>query len=189
MLLKKQTVWLLTMLSLVIVLSVYYVTTPTEPQKEMATTVQKEDKQAKSDQTSTEQGQTDVKSTTKQLVPAGTDDTFEAMRLDLMDERNKYIEELTSMVANTELSVEERDKASETIKQIRGMTEKEMVLETLLVSMDNFEAALVRAEDHNIKVTVKAPELSKSAANDVVRLISDEIPTAQNVTVELQPSK
>ena len=33
MLLKKQTVWLLTMLSLVVVLSVYYLTSPEVPMK------------------------------------------------------------------------------------------------------------------------------------------------------------
>ena len=36
MLLKKQTVWLLTMLSLVIVLSVYYITSPTQQATDMA---------------------------------------------------------------------------------------------------------------------------------------------------------
>ena len=39
MLLKKQTVWLLTMLSLVVVLSVYYLTSP-ESTEETATTEQ-----------------------------------------------------------------------------------------------------------------------------------------------------
>ena len=36
MLLKKQTVWLLTMLSLVVVLSVYYITSPEQQQNELA---------------------------------------------------------------------------------------------------------------------------------------------------------
>ena len=42
MLLKKQTVWLLTMLSLVIVLSVYYVTLDPNQSKRKATTVNNE---------------------------------------------------------------------------------------------------------------------------------------------------
>ena len=38
MLLKKQTVWLLTMLSLVVVLSVYYITSPESRVNEFAAT-------------------------------------------------------------------------------------------------------------------------------------------------------
>ena len=41
MLLKKQTVWLLTMLSLVVVLSVYYITSPEQKSNDMAAVQQK----------------------------------------------------------------------------------------------------------------------------------------------------
>ena len=45
MLLKKQTVWLLTMLSLVVVLSVYYITSPEQQQNELAAVDQEEEKE------------------------------------------------------------------------------------------------------------------------------------------------
>ncbi len=41
MLLKKQTVWLLTMLSLVVVLSVYYITSPEQKSNDLAAVEQK----------------------------------------------------------------------------------------------------------------------------------------------------
>ncbi len=41
MLLKKQTVWLLTMLSLVVVLSVYYITSPEQQTTNMANVEEK----------------------------------------------------------------------------------------------------------------------------------------------------
>lgn len=41
MLLKKQTVWLLTMLSLVVVLSVYYITSPEQTKNELASVEEK----------------------------------------------------------------------------------------------------------------------------------------------------
>ena len=43
MLLKKQTVWLLTMLSLVVVLSVYYITSPEQQQNVLAAVDQEEE--------------------------------------------------------------------------------------------------------------------------------------------------
>ena len=45
MLLKKQTVWLLTMLSLVVVLSVYYITSPEQQQNELAAIEETKDEQ------------------------------------------------------------------------------------------------------------------------------------------------
>lgn len=54
MLLKKQTVWLLTMLSLVVVLSVYYITSPEQQQNELAAVDQQEENE-QSTETETEQ--------------------------------------------------------------------------------------------------------------------------------------
>ncbi|MGM9927366.1 MAG: SpoIIIAH-like family protein [Bacillus sp. (in: firmicutes)] len=187
MLLKKQTVWLLTMLSLVIVLSVYYVTTPVEEENNMANTVQTEEKQQAKETTNDSLETENVK--TEEAAPSSNDETLEMMRMDVTDERNRMIEELTAVLSNTELSSEERDEASETIKQIRELNVKEDMLESLIVSFGNNEAALVRTDGNEVKVTVKAPELSKSAANDIVRLVSEEMPTVQNVTVEIQPTK
>ena len=45
MLLKKQTVWLLTMLSLVVVLSVYYITSPEQQQNELAAVDQEQEEE------------------------------------------------------------------------------------------------------------------------------------------------
>lgn len=213
MLLKKQTVWLLTMLSLVVVLSVYYVTTPTEKENSMTTTVEKENpkegtKETTNNQnenqsvvTDDESGSKDVtkestnetsknssEDTIKEVVPIQGDETFQTLRLEITDGRSKTIEDLTEMVGNTELSAEERDKANETIKEIRGLTQKEVMLEGLISQM-NYDAVLVRTQDNNVRVTVKADKLSKSAANDIVRLVTGEMPTAHDVTVEFQPKQ
>ena len=58
MLLKKQTVWLLTMLSLVVVLSVYYITSPEQQQNELAVV---DEKQEQSEQERTGQEQIPAK--------------------------------------------------------------------------------------------------------------------------------
>ncbi|WP_042346025.1 SpoIIIAH-like family protein [Bacillus massiliigorillae] len=201
MLLKKQTVWLLTMLSLVVVLSVYYVTTPSEKETNMATTVEKEKSKESTKETTsnknenpsvatddTSESKDSTKDTIKEVVPIEGDETFQTLRMEITDERNKTIEDLTAMVGNTELSAEERDKANETIKELRGLTEREVMLEKLITSL-NYDAVLVRAQDNNVRVTVKANKLSNSAANDIVRIVTGEMPTAQDVSVEFQPKQ
>ncbi|MGN1386702.1 MAG: SpoIIIAH-like family protein [Bacillus sp. (in: firmicutes)] len=196
MLLKKQTVWLLTMLSLVIVLSVYYVTLDPKQGNDMATTVNNESNEAeeqdqapKGEQDGENKGEeTGEQSTTEEVSPTGSDQSFETMRMEVTDERNRLIEELTIRLSNTELTAAERDEANETIKQLRTLNQKETILETFIVDM-NFDAAFVQADGEQVKVTVKSQELSKSQTNDIIRLVFDEIPEAENVTVEVKQAE
>lgn len=186
MLLKKQTVWLLTMLSLVIVLSVYYVTLDPNQGNEMATSVNKEGNEAEGqDQDTNSSGEeTGDQISTEEVSPTGSDQSFETMRMEVTDERNRMIEDLTIVLSNTELSAAERDEANETIKQLRTINQKETILETLIVDM-NYDAAFVQADGDQVRVTVKTDELTKSQTNDIIRLVFNEIPEAENVTVEL----
>lgn len=188
MLLKKQTVWLLTMLSLVIVLSVYYVTTPPKKTDDMATTVQNEEKQDKETK-ATSKEEANPKTTSNDVVPIAGDEAFESARMEISDQRNKLTEDLTKVMSNTELSAEERKEASDAIGEIRNTNSLEAMIETFIVSMEDYEAALVQVDKGKIKVTVKAKDLSESAANDIVRLVSQEVPNTQDVTVELQPKE
>ena len=142
MLLKKQTVWLLTMLSLVIVLSVYYVTLEPNQGNEMATTVNKEGNEEskgaenQNEDTNSSGDEAGEQINTEEVSPTGSDQSFETMRMEVTDERNRMIEDLTIVLSNTELSAAERDEANETIKQLRTVNQKETILETLIVDMN-----------------------------------------------------
>ena len=194
MLLKKQTVWLLTMLSLVIVLSVYYVTLEPNQGNEMATTVNKEgneeskEAENQNQDTNSSGDEAGEQINTEEVSPTGSDQSFETMRMEVTDERNRMIEDLTIVLSNTELSAAERDEANETIKQLRTINQKETILETLIVDM-NYDAAFVQADGDQVKVKVKTDELSKSQTNDIIRLVFDEIPNAENVMVELNKAE
>ncbi len=194
MLLKKQTVWLLTMLSLVIVLSVYYVTLEPNQGNEMATTVNKEGNEEskgaenQNEDTNSSGDEAGEQINTEEVSPTGSDQSFETMRMEVTDERNRMIEDLTIVLSNTELSAAERDEANETIKQLRTVNQKETILETLIVDM-NYDAAFVQADGDQVKVKVKTDELSKSQTNDIIRLVFDEIPNAENVMVELNKAE
>jgi stage III sporulation protein AH len=183
MLLKKQTVWLLTMLSLVVVLSVYYVTTPEKTSTNITASEQKESAKKEVEKTTSgKEGQA------KAVVTPSNDETFEVARMEITDQRNKLMEELTVLMANTDLTNEERNEAYETVKQLSELNTKEGILESLIVSM-GFDAALVRADGNNVSVTVKADKLSQSKANDIIRLVSGEMEGVQNVVVEFHPKK
>ena len=171
MLLRKQTVWLLTMLSLVAVLSVYYITSPQD------TSVNQE---AKEDTGNADQS-TVVSNETN-------DSAFEAMRMDLNDERSKEKEQLTEKVASSELSEEERVEAHEQIEQLDELSTKEDMLESMIIAL-GYKDALVRADHQQIQITVKAEKPNAESANKIIQMVTKEIGKTNAVAVEFQPEK
>lgn len=188
MLLKKQTVWLLTMLSLVIILSVYYVTTPVENQNQLANNSEEEKESGNAvdggvDGTESEPNKSETTEDGDETSVNDSDSSFETLRMEITDERNQMIEDLTIMVSNTDLSAKERNVANEEIKSIRKLKETEELLETLIKSM-NYDDALVQVDGSLVKVTVKTEEMSTAKANEIIRLVNDEVASVQNVTVK-----
>ncbi|MDW7614592.1 SpoIIIAH-like family protein [Peribacillus simplex] len=197
MLLKKQTVWLLTMLSLVVVLSVYYLTAPEENAADMTATEQMEKAEnkteSKTDSKADPKGENKseketAKNTEGSSVTIASGDEFESLRLQIEDERAKLNEELTAKMGNTELSSEERDEAYAKIEQLSETKVKENIIENLIVAMD-YNAALVRVDGTDVKVSVKADKQTKTEANNIIRLVRKEVSDAQNVVVDFQPEK
>ncbi|MFF2456556.1 SpoIIIAH-like family protein [Peribacillus simplex] len=194
MLLKKQTVWLLTMLSLVVVLSVYYLTAPEENAADMTATEQQENKaETKTENKADTKGENKSeketnKNTEGSSVTIASGDEFESLRMQIEDERAKLNEELTAKMGNTELSAEERDEAYAKIEQLSETKVKENIIENLIVAMD-YNAALVRVDGTDVKVSVKADKQTKTEANNIIRLVRKEVSDAQNVVVDFQPEK
>ncbi|WP_110111278.1 SpoIIIAH-like family protein [Bacillus sp. CGMCC 1.16541] len=213
MLLKKQTVWLLTMLSLVAVLSVYYITSPETPPSNMAVAPE-EDKESTKDEKPNEgkeeqpaegeeekpsgdgakdekesndpKEQSDAKETTV-VSSVDSDELFTALRLDITDERSKLRQELTDATAAKGATAEQVSEAMDKIQELSQIEEKELVLETLIKSK-GYGDALVRADGGKVKITVKAKEHSPTRANDIIQLVRGELGT-NNVAVEFQPEK
>lgn len=183
MLLKKQTVWLLTMLSLVVVLSVYYITSPDQGGKNLTDLAVEEKTDELKEPITTEK---DPDSAV--ITNASGDEMFEALRLQLNDERSKLKEELDIVVGSTDLPAEERSAAKDQINELDGIAKKEFALETLIKAM-NYEDVLVRADGNDVRVTVKAKELSRKAANEIIREVKNEIGNLELVTVEFTVPK
>lgn len=190
MLLKKQTVWLLTMLSLVVVLSVYYLTSPEQQGTNMAVTEEQEKEQEKEKEQAVEKAKESGSSEEKaQVTITSGDDEFAAMRIAIDEERSKQSEKYDAEMGKGDMSSDDINKAYDAIEQISEARISEEILETTIVSSLDLEAALVRIEGSDVNVLVKADELSKEAANEIVQLVDSEVKNAQNVVVEHQPKK
>ncbi|UOQ93702.1 SpoIIIAH-like family protein [Halobacillus shinanisalinarum] len=178
---KKQTVWLLTMLSLLIVLSVYYMTSPDNG--EMAFIQDTELEQATSEGEMTGENADDTV-----ISQMSTDELFAAIRLEMQNERDKLEEQLSAVMASTTATGEEKAEATEKLDSLQDRRSKESILEKTISASVPYEDVLVRAEENTVHVTVKANELSKSQTREIMQMVSDEFGDIP-VDVKFQPTK
>jgi stage III sporulation protein AH len=190
MMLKKQTVWLLTMLSLVVVLSVYYVTAPKDMNDNVAFTSHEDaTKQKESDKDQADVAVEEMETKDGKVTSSvSSDDVFTALRMQIEDERSRLRDQLNAIVASANATAQEKSEAMDKIEKLQALAEKEATLETLIKSKGGYEDVLVRAEDDQVRVTIKAKEHSKKSANEVIHMVKNEIPEANDVTVEFQPA-
>lgn len=209
MMLKKQTVWLLTMLSLVVVLSVYYIMSP---QGENAVTVEDtkskgmEEKKAepekgtdkgteknaeeKSTDKETNANQEDVETSGEEgkAVSEQTDDElFTTYRLELEDKRSKQREEYNEIVSSDDATAQEKSEAYDQMTALSEAEGTERQLETL-IKTKGYKDALVSAEGDKVNITVRSDKKSKSQAADIIDLVTKEMRGLDNVAVTFEPS-
>ncbi|MFY0757634.1 SpoIIIAH-like family protein [Metabacillus dongyingensis] len=191
--LKKQTVWLLTMLSLVVVLSVYYITTPDEVKNDVALTGAEAEKDEKADAVKETEKESDKGEVTIEEAEDGTvvsvsnDELFATMRMQLEDTRSARKESLEDIVASKDVTAAEKSAARDEMNAIDEAVANEEILETFIKS-NGYDDALVRIEGEKVKVTVKAKESSASEANKIIQLVSSEMKGMEDVAVTLEPS-
>lgn len=190
MLLKKQTVWLLTMLSLVVVLSVYYITSPEQKSNDLAAIQQDAKEQNKGKTTTkTTTTKTEAKDDKTIVSTVAGDQEFEELRMKLDDLRSQQQEDLTTELASTDLPAVERSKVKDQMDKLNQTAQKEEILETLIKTM-GYEDALVRADGEKVRVTVKSKKKpSATEANKIILQVKKEIGETNYVAVEFQPMK
>ncbi|QOR65428.1 SpoIIIAH-like family protein [Cytobacillus suaedae] len=196
MLLKKQTVWLLTMLSLVVVLSVYYITSPEGTTENFAFEQEGVNETAENtDVTTTAEGEEEGMEVTIEETEDGTaistissDELFAQLRMEIEDKRAELREQLTAVVASSEVSAEEKNMAMEKMQELTEIAIKESTIETLIKSK-GYADALVRADGGKVRITVKAKEHNNAAANDILLLVASELGSLQDVAVTFEPAE
>ncbi|MGE7692943.1 SpoIIIAH-like family protein [Lysinibacillus sp. NPDC094177] len=166
--LQKKSSWLLALLTLVAVISVYYLMDSTKQSKEEITLTEDADQKAT------------IQNVTKEV--SSPSPLFEETRLQVSNERNQLRQKLTQKITSDEYFAEEKNKASIEIDTLLKEESTEAILETQIKSL-GFTDALVRIEGEDVSVTVIAKELSKFQANEIIYLVKKECEDA-NVQVK-----
>lgn len=171
---KKKTVWLLTLFSLVAVISVFYVFE--KPENSNILTIFT-DKTLDETELAVVGGQT--------TTVNSESDLFQEMRLEMSNERSQLRTQLTEKIASEQYTAEEKNEAFNEMNALIERESSEAMLEMLIKSI-GYGDALVRIEDQRVAVTVMSDELSKEQANEIVYMVRSEFEDAVKVTVNFQ---
>ena len=160
---NKQSMWFITLLSLVLVLGVYYVTMPNGL--------------LKSDQSEEVSKTTDVK------VSEG--DILIAMRASRDEEVSEEKEKLETILTSEESTKEEKNTAFEELKLLNLNVSKESELEEKI--LDDFGIkSYIEINKDNIKVVINSKEHDAKLANNIMRSIQEEYEEKMYITVEFE---
>ncbi|MFC5557817.1 SpoIIIAH-like family protein [Ureibacillus thermophilus] len=173
---KRRTVWLLTLLSLAAVISVYYVFEPNRNVNLMTIFT---------DGTLEETTLTSVDKEETTTTTVSESHLFEDLRMEIANERSQLREQLTQKIASDDLSTEEKNEAFNEMNELIKKESAEAMLEMLIESL-GYSDALVHVQDDKVTVTVLSDEISKSQADEIIYLVRQKVEDISNVTVSVQ---
>ncbi len=159
---NKQSLWFLTLFSIILVLSVYYIAMPNNT---LATIKENTD---------------EVKS-----ININESDSLAALRVQNDEEIESTINELQSTLLNEKASLEEKNTAYEKLQNINTNKGKEESIEKLI--LDNFEFhSFVKVKNDNITITISKKDHDKKLANDIIRKVQEQYTNKMYITVKFQ---
>lgn len=161
---NKQSMWFLTLLSLVLVLGVYYVTMPNDL---LSSKIEGED-------------------TEKQVnVKVSEGDILIAMRANRDEKVSASIEELQQVLTSESSTTEEKDKAFEELKVLNLNIGKEEELENKIEEEFGIKS-YIEINNDNIKVVINSKEHDASLANKIMRSVQEEYKEKMYITVQFE---
>ncbi len=161
---NKQSMWFITLLSLVLILGVYYVTMPSDLLKTSLT----------SDEITK-----DVE------VNVTSSSPLVALRASRDEKTNEEIEKLESVLTDESSSSAEKSEAYESLKLINLNISKEEELESIVEKEFGIKS-LIEINKDKIKVTINSKEHDSSLANKIMRKIQESYTEKMYITIEFE---
>lgn len=158
---NKKNLWFLTLFSLVLVLSIYYVTMPSEI---FDSTLEN-------------------KEIDKSTISIEESSVISALKVEDETTVKEKINTLKEKLTNKEVSTKEKNEAFEELKLINKNSSKEETLESKIkesCSCENF----VKIDGDNIRVVLDSSDSSATTANNIMRLVQKEFDEKMYISVK-----
>lgn len=166
---NKKNLWFLTLFSLVLVLSVYYVTMPSQLLVTGNGKVTVNNKNNDKDKN----------------VSVKESDILTSLRVEADNQLKQEMDVLKQVLTNTDVSVDEKNSAFEELKLLNQLKGKEEKLEDLVKSTYNL-GSFIKIDNDQIRVVVESTDTSASLANNIMRTIQDQFDNKMYISVKFQ---
>ena len=162
---NKKNLWFLTLFSLILVLSVYYITMPTELLvANNSENIEKE-----------ETIETNIEEASVIEVLKIEDNT------NTLDEINK----LKETIANNNATTEDKNKAFDALKTLNQISSKEELLEEKIKTTHNLDS-FIKIDGDQIRVVIDSDEHSNTIANNIMKTIQNNFDTKQYISIQFK---
>ena len=164
---NKQNLWFLTLFSLILVLSVYYITMPND------LLVNDSNSKLTSEETTTSE------------VPQTS--SLVALRVSLEEERQEQMVSLQEKLTDESATTDEKNNAYEQLKYLNQLQGEEENLEKQIkekLELDSF----VKIDEKNIEVVAVKEKHDSSIANNIMRLVQSNYEEKMYITVTFKKS-
>lgn len=169
---NKQSLWFLTLFSLILVLSVYYITMPNE------LLLTNNSNYLESNNTSKEED-SDTKVTIEES------ELLVTMRVNLEEERSEQIADLKTTLTSSDATSEEKNNAYEKIKYITDLKGQEEAIEEKIKKEYNLES-FVKIDNNEVKVVAVKDKHDSTLANKIMKTVQSEFQNKVYVTVKFE---
>lgn len=159
---NKQNLWFLTLFTLILVLSVYYITMPNDLLKN-----------------------TEVEVKEKSVETIEEVSSLVAMRVSLEEERQSSINDLQEQLVSDVLGSEEKNNVYEQLKYLNEIQGKEEDIEKKIKKEYKVDC-FVKIDNSNAEVVCVSKKHDNVLANNIMRLIQGDYKNKMFVTVKFQ---
>lgn len=162
---NKKNLWFLTLFSLVLVLSVYYITMPSE-----LLVSNNGDNLVDTDSVDVDITDANIVETLKQ------------------EDNNATLEEINKLkktISNVDSTTEDRNKAFDEIKLLNQISSKEELLEEKVKNAHNLDS-FIKIDGDQIRVVIDEDNHTSTLANDIMRTIQSNFDTKQYISIQFK---
>ena len=161
---NKQKMWFLTLFSLILILSVYYITMPSEI---LMTNKSSNNKKEEEKVTITES------------------DYLTSLQVEKDEERQALAAEYNEILTNKESTTDEKNNAYDGLKKIDEIKAKEEEIKSKIkkeYKLDSF----IKIDNNSVSVVITKKDHDYSLANDIMRLVQGEFESKVYISVKFE---
>lgn len=158
---NKRSIWFLTLFSLILVLSVYYITMPSELLLNTNGNYNKEEPNVKIEEST----------------------ALTALRVEADNEMLKELDELKLILMDQNTTLEEKNKSLDKMKEINLNRGEEEKLENKILEEFKLQS-FVKIEGNNIKIVIKSKTHNNELANNIMRKVQENFEQKKYISVK-----